>query len=93
MANRVRTVATKVREADHDRTVDADRADVRKGRDRASRNGTMAGRTIAAGVVSAANTADEVCIRVPGVADEAVRMASGSVRRPTRLSIIRARPM
>ena len=88
-------MATKVREADRDRTAGADPADVRqgKGRGRASRNGTMAGRTIVAGVVSVANTADEDCIRVPGVAVEAVRMASESVRRPTRLSIIHAQPM
>lgn len=91
-------MAPRARAAERDRTaagVDRDRADVRKGRDRASRTGIRADRMIAVGVVSEANMADRVdedCIRVRGAAGEAVPMASGSARRPTRLSIIRARP-
>lgn len=98
MANHVRTVATRARAAERDHTVaDADRVDVRQGRGRASRSGIKAGRMIAVAVVKAGNVAGRVakvggdCIRVPDVVDEAVRTASGSVRRPTRLLTIRAR--
>ena len=96
MANRVRTVATKARAAVHGPTAEvADPAGARKGKDRGISSGMMAGRTIAVDAVSEVNRGARAggdCIRVPGVADEAVRMGSGSVRRPTRLSIIRAQP-